>query len=309
VRAGGILPPVFPVAGGRQLLGGRTGRCDRGKQSCSLQLVHLYYPPGNRQSVILAAFQKSADGCDHNKEEHMKIRPGVALFGLLAVTGAAVQAATLDLTTNNDANIYNRASGDPYGTDNLLGPFTGSTYSVYSYIGFDVSAFQALGQTAAAVSLDLYGFTTVSSLQLNIYGLNDAMTTGWSENTIDWNNAPGKLANSIDPAATTLLFSGPVSYTNNGLVGFAGSTFTDFINSDTDGSVTFILTQGDAVQSSNHAFSSKESAGNPSLGHGAGDFAPQLSISTVPLPGAGWLLLGGLLGLAGIGRRNRAASA
>ncbi len=83
-------------------------------------------------------------------------------------------------------------------------------------------------------------------LPLNIYGLNDAVTTGWSENTIDWNNAPGKTANSIDPAATTLLFSGSVSYTSNGQIGFSGSAFTDFLGSDTDGSFTFILTQGDA---------------------------------------------------------------
>jgi PEP-CTERM motif len=232
---------------------------------------------------------------DYGGSTMNKFRTGCVVFACLALFSLHASAVTINVQTNADANISNFSGGDPIGSVNLLAPFTGSGYSVYSYIGFDAGAFLSLGAQASTVSLDLFGFGSRTSLELNIYGLNDSVSTNWAENTIDWSNAPGKLANSIDPAATTLLFSGTVSYTANNVISFSNSSFVDFVNSDTDGLITFILTQPD-VTSTNHAFSSKESSGNPAIGS-PGDYAPTLSIATIPLPGTLWLLASGLLGL------------
>ena len=225
----------------------------------------------------------------------MKIITRSFLFVVLAGLLGVANASSLSFSTIKDANIHNNDTDPIGGSTLLLAPFTGSSYRIFSYIGFDISAFQALGRSASAVSFDLSGYGARTSLALNIFGLNDTISPNWLENSIDWSNAPGKVVDSIDPGTTTSLFGGPVSYTNNGIISFGGSFFEDFINNDTDGLITFILTQ-ESVTSSNHAFNSRESSGNPGVGS-PGDFAPALIIESVPLPGAFWLFASGLLGL------------
>ncbi|MGB5472528.1 MAG: DNRLRE domain-containing protein [Gammaproteobacteria bacterium] len=227
---------------------------------------------------------------------------GVVL-ACLATYVLDANAVTIDFQTNNDANIHNNITDPLGGAITQLAPFTSGNYSIYSYIGFDITAFQSIGDPASAVSLELFGYNSTSSLGLDIYGLNDSVSPNWSEDTIDWSNAPGKLTNSIDLASTTLLFSDLISYTGNNVISFSNSTFVDFINNDTDGLITFILTQAN-VSTSNHAFSSKESSGNPQIGN-PGDYAPTLSITTVPVPAAVWLFGSGLLGLIGVARRRK----
>jgi len=222
----------------------------------------------------------------------------LTLFVVLA--GLVGAANAYSFSTTKDANVHNNDT-DPIGTNLILAPFTGSSYSMYSYIGFDINSFSALGHSASSVSFDLYGFGSRTSLGLKVYGLNDTISPNWLENTINWGNAPGIVSDAIDPSVTTSLFEAPVSYTNNGILTIDNSLFTDFINNDTDGLITFILTQP-SLTSSNHAFSSKESSGNPGIGS-PGDFAPELTINTVPLPGAFWLFASGLLGLFSFRKR------
>lgn len=215
-----------------------------------------------------------------------------AICTVTVMSANVSQALTFDAF--KDANIHNNST-DPIGTTNILAPFTSSSYSIYSYIGFDISTFNNLNTTASASSLDLYGFGNITDLELSIYGLNDNILDNWAEDTIDWLNAPGKSGDVIDAASTTLLYSDTVSYAGNSVISFDTTALLDFINADTDGLVSFILTQ--PVQTStNHAFSSKESFGNPSTGS-AGNFTPQLNITPVPVPAAFWLLASGLAGL------------
>jgi hypothetical protein len=234
------------------------------------------------------------------------LRTGCVVLACLAGVSLEANALTIDFGTVKDANVQSDSSGPLGGGSAILDPFTNSSYSIDSYIGFDIADFQSLGNPAVDVSLDLYGFAARTSLVLNIYGLNDLVSPGWSESTIDWTNAPGIQSDSIDPATTTLLFSGSVSYTANNVISFSDSSFADFINSDTDGLVTFILTQPTAT-SENHAFSSKESSGNPAIGL-PGDFAPTLHITAAPVPAAVWLFGSGLLGLIVVARRRHRAS-
>ena len=112
------------------------------------------------------------------------LRTGCVVFACLAGVSLEANALTIDSGTVKDANVQSDSSGPLGGGSAILDPFTNSSYSIDSYIGFDIADFQSLGNPAVDVSLDLYGFAARTSLVLNIYGLNDLVSPDWSESTI-----------------------------------------------------------------------------------------------------------------------------
>lgn len=179
-----------------------------------------------------------------------------------------------------------------------------------AYVRFDVSDVDLSELTDAAfeMSVAVVGSATQT---FNLYGLNDGNAgENWIEGTntsfalatggsITWNNAPGNAAgNAVDPTSTVLLgnFTGGAIKSK---VGISGDTLLDFLQSDSDGSVTFVITRDTQAGYADlaHCFYSKENLAGEG---GVSDpiYAPTLRLETaVPEPSTVVLLLGMVAGL------------
>lgn len=193
-----------------------------------------------------------------------------------------------------------------------------------AYLRFDLSSLSG-GDVDAAV-LRLTSDENSSSQTFNLYGLNDGdMGENWIEGTgvrlnvttdgdssndnwLRWTNAPANMeGNAIDSSRTTLLtqFQGAA---NGAAVEIAGGMLRDFINADTDGLVTFIVTRethAEKYDDPNHDFRAKEFLDVDDA------FAPALilvpEMQPVPEPTAWLLLIIGSFGVAWL--RSRATGA
>lgn len=147
--------------------------------------------------------------------------------------------------------------------------------------------------------------------RLNIFGLPDGHAgEGWGETTITWNNAPGNNTTVYggDPllggAGTTgAIFIGQIDMT--GVVAGQKLTLWDadtagallnFLLSDTNGRVTFILTRMESDDAAVINLASRENT----LGYDP----PTLTLYMLPEPGSMLLLCGGLAAMAARRRRR-----
>lgn len=143
----------------------------------------------------------------------------------------------------------------------------------------------------------------------NVYGILDGSDAPWAEGSgvmggtstsgITWNNAPANNAASGSGLTSAAVLLGTFSIVGRGLpgqvVGISGPALVDFLNADTNGVATLIVTRPTTDQwgSVVHMFASREN-----LIHAG----PQLDLAhaTVPEPSA--MALGALDGLPGRGR-------
>lgn len=107
---------------------------------------------------------------------------------------------------------------------------------------------------------------TYTTFNINVFGLNAA---DWNENTLTYNSARAESQDfGLDitttpwtPKGGTLLgsLSVPTSTSTVGTtLSLSNSALTTFLNSDTDGKVTFFMTRRDLDVQANFAFASKE---------------------------------------------------
>jgi len=242
-------------------------------------------------------------------------------FGLGAVAKAAVITAAVDTFVHSYYPNNNYGSQPHLQVKNSTS--TSPTYFRKTYIRFEPN-WSGLGFTpgqAASASL-LLNFVEsgagvlnspydASPFSFSVYGVKDDSTAGtgggqmpsWAESTspnyITWNNAgandtatgngvtAGEVYGGLALGTFTLTGKGIGSLT------FSSSSLVDFIRSDTDGKITFIIVRdtqephwinGTYV----HAIASRE--------HTTTD-GPRLELTAVPEPASGCLLLG----LAGCG--------
>lgn len=139
------------------------------------------------------------------------------------------------------------------------------------YVRFDISSLavsSADASLALTVGLNNGGSTnrTPQNFTLNLYGLNDGATAGagalgedWDESAITWDNGPANIVsgtgagNAVKTGAGTanggeamLIGSFEVTAAENVgsvIVAASGTNLVDFLNADTDGQVTFIVTR------------------------------------------------------------------
>lgn len=214
------------------------------------------------------------------------------------------------LSANADAYVQNGGDVNTnFGADAQLRVKANNNdndFSRKTYLQFDVSG---IG-TAETANLQLTIPNPVPALgsnnndltyTFNVFGLNDGVTAeDWDESLLTWNNAPGNDITSRNLLNSDATLLGTFTVTGRGAPGevidFTSFELIDFLNMDTDGLATLILTRA-TVQTSDtvvHVFSSKE-----------GGFSPLLVVGeTIPEPATALL---GLLGLAGLARRRRAA--
>jgi len=171
-----------------------------------------------------------------------------------------------------------------------------------SYLRFDTSALGGHQTLDATLKLTPYG-TDSSSQTFNLFGLLDGDAgESWAETGITWNNAPANdtADNDIDLSRATLLaqFAGGAS---GATIELGSSALLDFINADTDGLITLIVTRetyDPSFGGSQHRFRSREYGDSDDL------FAPTLIlVNNIPEPTS--LALLALGGLAARLRRRR----
>lgn len=262
-----------------------------------------------------------------------KILSGIASLILMGAVGS-LQAAPITLPDVADSTV--RETFGVQGGE-LFAKWGGSDTSGSnrkSYIRFDSSAV-----TGSVLSATLNLIVSVNngggsnplnpdpqSFTLNVYGLNDGATAGggklgedWAESSITWDNAPANIASGtgagqlVSTGSGTAnggqaVFLGQLDITTSDSVGavvsFSNAALVNFLNTDTNGVVTIIISAqgwtgggGTSSQSSaNLGFAPKESTTYA---------APSLSVVTVPEPTTAALLSLGVLGR--IRRRVRVA--
>jgi hypothetical protein len=123
-----------------------------------------------------------------------------------------------------------------------------------SWLQFDLSAVYAAnpglqGHIATATLTFTGTGANAETKSYVVNGLNDAAgLEGWSSASLTWNNAPGNntaSSTALNPALTTAdLYTGSIAPGDGSTDTRSSAALTAFLNTDTDGLVTFIMTPG-----------------------------------------------------------------
>lgn len=197
---------------------------------------------------------------------------------------------------------------------------TGTDFSRKAYIQFDVAALDLDALNSAALTLTVAAPAGgvdpgPTNWTFAVYGVRDDFVPGagkldenWAETSLNGNNAPGNNTTNGGAVIASDVFGGTFlsTFILSG-AGVDGTVITlddqailDFLKSDTDGVVSFILVRTTQetlnVNSLVHAFYSSESTTG---------FGPRLIVSSIiPEPSVAIL---SLMGMAGLGLRRRRA--
>ncbi len=143
-----------------------------------------------------------------------------------------------------------------------------------AYVAFD------LGKLAGQRVLDAELILTIEPSDLGfasfvpdstfaVYGLINEAAEGWTESGPSWQNAPAHDGKNLQPIPSESRLLGHFSIAqgvNRGTAAVKGAALASFLNSDTNGQVTFIIVR-ETTETQNsglvHAFSTKENAKRP----------------------------------------------
>ena len=216
---------------------------------------------------------------------------------------ASVYKATQDSFINGGAVNSQYGGLDALFVENMGDTITELSYSKKAYIAFDISSH---AQQIDHAELQLHVLPGVGDANerlwtFALYGLQESYDT-WSQTALTWSNAPGNdedLGGAFRASRTTWLDTFTIRGLGDGetitLTGDAASPLVQFLQSDADGRVTFLIGRPDAGslgQQTTHRFASSEYALDQD--------APQLTI--LPEPATVSLLC---LGAVAILRRSR----
>jgi len=235
----------------------------------------------------------------------MKLVPGLALAAVLGIPQNALSVvigASDDTWVREDSPTSNRNGNDQV---NARTDIDADDNDVI-LLRFPTDA---LITDALSVTLSLYWYRSDSSTanSLSLWGLNetDPQETTWSESVVTYNDAPGMIPDGLDPLTedglghtpddirdldtgnlTLLVDQQPYGpQVTDEIYSFSSAALTAFVNADSNGEVSFLITRGNMGTSGNQArFQVKE------VGLG-----PILDVTLVPEPSIFALLsLGGL---------------
>ncbi len=216
---------------------------------------------------------------------------------------------------NRNGDAFMNARTDEDGDDNDV-----------VFLRFDTNSLAA-PVSGGALDLTWYRSDSSTGKTLSLYGINDA-TAGdvvWDESLVTYNNAPGLLPDGLDVMTEvglghddddihdldisnlTLLVAnqdyGP--QVEGDLYSFSGAALDAFLNADTNGSVTFLITRNTDTSGNQARFITKEAtAFNSGAAVPAGGAGARLTNVVVPEP-ASFGLAGIALAAAALLRRRR----
>ena len=265
-------------------------------------------------------------------------RVGAAMFFVSSALASSAFAVSVTPATGVGADTFvqNGSTTDNSTNSDMVVKFTGTdadTTNRKAYIRFDTSTLPTVGSIASAslsltVSINNGGgtgatSTTPQNFTFNVYGLNDGSAAGggklgedWPATTITYANAPANNTASGSTVLTgtstanggTATLLGTFNVSQNDVAGttvtaLSGTNLVNFLNANTNGEVTFIITRpgfspntvanGSVQGNANSAFASAQST----------TFAPPTLTANVPEPASAGLLTFGALGL--LARRRR----
>ena len=245
------------------------------------------------------------------------LKSAIAALSLaLALVSNPGNAAAITLSPDADSYVQKGAATTNFG--NAVGLVikdsgTGTT-TRHAYIRFDVSGLVLSHLVAASLDLTVEarndGGGPKQNYTVKVWGLNNGHAgEAWVEGNgnadnnpageIIWSNAPANdtANNNFIGAQATQLASFTVLGTANpgDVYSISGASLVNFLQADTNGLVTLMLRRVGGNGSNNLSFASKESKVRS---------AAALNLTIVPEAATGLL---GLLGMAMLGRRRRAA--
>ncbi|MDA3925426.1 MAG: DNRLRE domain-containing protein [Kiritimatiellae bacterium] len=190
-----------------------------------------------------------------------------------------------------DAQTEEYVKDANYGSSVSLGARWAPTTPRQSHIVLRFDLSQANKATITNASLNLIKYRDDSQGHMDLYGVingqpGDALQD-WSEETLTYNNAPWLEQDTSVPYDDTDLITSSVveideAFPTTGVEGDIKSSQSEdlltFIQSDTNGLVTFILTREDTIENGVEVFASKEAMGLESDAgtDPEGTFAPKL---------------------------------
>lgn len=190
-----------------------------------------------------------------------------------------------DVFVGGGVNAGTNFNDDP---NNQIWVQAGTNADAYrkGYLRFDLSGIKGAYQGAELtlqVRID-------NAVRVSVYGLNDGASgdagsgsTGWGENAITWNNAPGNNTGSGTgvTSAATLLGTFDMTDTSDNSSGpyvFSSSGLLSFLNADTNGRATMILTGSASIGGDGGLSAGFYTKEHTPAGGSLGDAAPKLTL-------------------------------
>ena len=157
---------------------------------------------------------------------------------LFSTAPSELRAGMITLSSSQGGYVRGGSkANNNYGGGNLLVKNSGGGFGDYwysSWIEFDTSAL--LDVTTASLNLSVI-HAEAFDIVVNVYGLNDSAGEFWDQSTLTFNNRPS--------VGSALLGTSTVAGSTTGIwsdFSFAEVSLTNFLNADTNGKATLILT-------------------------------------------------------------------
>jgi hypothetical protein len=182
--------------------------------------------------------------------------PALCVIVSLLVQVSTSQAEIVAVATQGKCACMdknNPSAADTIQTDSRLRTRSSTDTNYKSWLQFDLNAIYAANPDmkghlgSAMLTFTGTGDNTATKLY-KINGLNDsAGMENWNPANLTWNNAPGNnIADSnLDPSVTTAnLYTGTIQPGDGATDSHSPIALVSFLNTDSDGIVTFIMTPG-----------------------------------------------------------------
>lgn len=226
------------------------------------------------QSLNRGLLQKQLNPESPDDDEPTRWQPDV-----IVSDGQGWQTISTNYGRGRDAFIQSTKAPKNFGTEPFMrvknttrqADLVRKGYAAFDLEKFDVSRLEDAEMSVSIEPSDLGFATLVPDSVFHVYGLTDEAEDDWKETGINWTDAPaavtdGAMKHLPDPAKSVLLGSFTIPQgTASGTRSIGGKALADFLKSDTNGIVTFIICRETDETDRNgfvHAFATRENRKN-----------------------------------------------